>query len=200
MWRDVTAVSTLRGDLTFIVSLSLRKHEIPRQLGKTLSSEFHEYSKIFKRQIPASYFKLTQAVEIPWAFKNIQAHKSWKFLEISSSIFLQVTSFTTNEHFELEHRCHHCDKLILLTFTFILSTFRNGSVSRRFVRCLFQRIVVCIMNSGLSGSHPSICKGLSISHLCPNPIFPILLVFFHRIDPSPSYRTPNKEVGKTSSG
>ena len=26
MWRGVTAVSTLRDDLTFIVSVSLRKH------------------------------------------------------------------------------------------------------------------------------------------------------------------------------
>ena len=41
-------------------------HEIPSfQLGKTLSLEFHEYSKIFRRPIPASYFKLIQAVEIP---------------------------------------------------------------------------------------------------------------------------------------
>ena len=40
--------------------------------------------------ILASIFKLIQAVEIPWIFKNIQAHKSWKFLEIPSSIFLQA--------------------------------------------------------------------------------------------------------------
>ena len=66
-------------------------HEIPSlQLGKTLVLKFHEYSRIFKRPIPASFFKLIQAVEIPWIFKNIQAHKSWKFLEIPSSIFLQV--------------------------------------------------------------------------------------------------------------
>ena len=69
-------------------------HEIKKQtslqLGKTLSLEFHEYSRIFKRQIPASDFKLIQAVETPWIFKNILAHKSWKFLEIPSSIFLQV--------------------------------------------------------------------------------------------------------------
>ena len=58
----------------------------------TLSLEFHEYSRIFKRPIPASFFKLIQAVEIPWIFKNIQAHKSWKFLEIPSSIFLQVST------------------------------------------------------------------------------------------------------------
>ena len=30
-------------------------------------------------------------IEIPWLFKNIQAHKSWKFVEIPSSIFLQAT-------------------------------------------------------------------------------------------------------------
>ena len=54
-----------------------------------MSLEFHEYSRIFERPIPASFFKLIQAVEIPWIFKNIQAHKSWKFLEIPSSIFLQ---------------------------------------------------------------------------------------------------------------
>ena len=28
MWRGVTAVSTLRDDLTFIVSVSLRKYDI----------------------------------------------------------------------------------------------------------------------------------------------------------------------------
>ena len=28
MWRGVTAVSTLRGDLTFIVSVRLRKYDI----------------------------------------------------------------------------------------------------------------------------------------------------------------------------
>ena len=28
MWRDVTAVSTLRDDLTFIVSVSLKKYDI----------------------------------------------------------------------------------------------------------------------------------------------------------------------------
>ena len=56
------------------------------QLGKTLALKFHEYSRIFKRPIPSSYFKLIQAVEIPWIFKNIQAHKSWKFLEMPSSI------------------------------------------------------------------------------------------------------------------
>ena len=28
VWRDVTAVSTLRDDLTFIVSVSLRKYDI----------------------------------------------------------------------------------------------------------------------------------------------------------------------------
>ena len=65
-------------------------HEIPRlQLGKPLSLEFHENSRIFKRPIPASYFKKIQAVEILWIFKNIQAYKSWKFLEIPSSIFLE---------------------------------------------------------------------------------------------------------------
>ena len=55
-----------------------------------MSLEFHEYSRIFKRPIPASYFKVFQALGITWIFKNIQAHKSWKFLEIPSSIFLQV--------------------------------------------------------------------------------------------------------------
>ena len=54
-----------------------------------MSLEFHEYSRIFKRPIPASYFKVFQALGITWIFKNIQAHKSWKFLEIPSSIFLQ---------------------------------------------------------------------------------------------------------------
>ena len=44
-------------------------------------------------EIPASYFKVIQAVEIPWIFKNIQAHKSWKFLEIPSSIFLQTYGY-----------------------------------------------------------------------------------------------------------
>ena len=69
-------------------------HEIPSlHLGKTLSLEFHEYSRIFERPIPAKYFKLIQAVEIPWIFENIQAHKSWKFLEIPSSIFLQLSPF-----------------------------------------------------------------------------------------------------------
>ena len=70
-------------------------HEIPSlQLGKTLSLELYEYSRIFKRPIPASYFKLIQAVEISWIFKNIQAHKCWKFLAIPSSIFLQVHTLT----------------------------------------------------------------------------------------------------------
>ena len=45
-------------------------HEIPSlQLGKTLRLAFHEYSRIFKWPIPASYFKLIQAVEIPWIFR-----------------------------------------------------------------------------------------------------------------------------------
>ena len=57
-----------------------------------MSLEFHEYSRIFKRPIPASYFKVFQALGITWIFKNIQAHKSWKFLEIPSSIFLQVAA------------------------------------------------------------------------------------------------------------
>ena len=55
-----------------------------------MSLEFHEYSRIFKRPIPASYFKVFQALGITWIFKNIQPHKSWKFLEIPSSIFLQA--------------------------------------------------------------------------------------------------------------
>ena len=85
-----TAVSTLRDYLTFI-----NIHEIPSlQLGKTLALKFHEYSRIFKRPIPASCFKLIQAVEIPWIFKNIQAHKSWKFLVIPSSIFLQAINLS----------------------------------------------------------------------------------------------------------
>ena len=51
---------------------------------KTLSLEFHEYSRIFKRPIPASYFKVFQALGITWIFKNIQAHKSWtQKLEVS---------------------------------------------------------------------------------------------------------------------
>ena len=68
------------------------------QIGKTLALKFHEYSRIFKRPIPASYFKLIQCVEIPWIFKNIQVHKSWKFLEIPSSIFLQVYDLMMSEN------------------------------------------------------------------------------------------------------
>ena len=51
-------------------------HEIPSlQLGKTLSLEFHEYSRIFKRPILPSYSTKNQDVGIPCIFKNIQAHK-----------------------------------------------------------------------------------------------------------------------------
>ena len=38
----------------------------------------------------SSYFKLIQAVGIPWILKIIQAHKSWNFLEIPISIFLEA--------------------------------------------------------------------------------------------------------------
>ena len=86
-------ILNLHGLLDFLVKACRywNIHEIPSlQLGRTLSLEFHVYSRIFKRPIPASYFKVFQALGITWIFKNIQAHKSWKFLEIPSSIFLQA--------------------------------------------------------------------------------------------------------------
>ena len=66
------------------------KLQADSKLGKTSNLEFHMYSCIFKLAVPASYSKTIQDVGIPWIFKNIQAHKSWKFIEILSSIFLQV--------------------------------------------------------------------------------------------------------------
>ena len=47
---------------------------------------------ILERPIPASSFKVFQAIGITRIFKNFQAHKSWKFLQISTSIFLQVAT------------------------------------------------------------------------------------------------------------
>ena len=56
-----------------------------------------EYN-IFKRPIPASFSKLIQAVEIPWIFKNIQAHKK---LEVSrnSKLYFPAGIIVMNSSF-----------------------------------------------------------------------------------------------------
>ena len=48
MWRGVTAVSTLRDDLTFIVSVSLRKYDI--------LSETHTSPILFQPFFPSASF------------------------------------------------------------------------------------------------------------------------------------------------
>ena len=53
MWRGVTAVSTLRDDLTFIVSMSLRKYSI--------FSKTHIFPILFQSFFPlASFYQKIQ--------------------------------------------------------------------------------------------------------------------------------------------
>ena len=62
--------------------------------------DFQEYPRLYKHLgFSWNFLNLhglldfqIQAVGLPWIFKNILAHKSWEFLEIPSSIFLQAVT------------------------------------------------------------------------------------------------------------